>query len=75
MDSVTCVAGFFVFLGLFCILMPAQVAQMGVHLDFIGRARSREILKRYAHWTRWTGRIVGGILVVAGLVMFFASRT
>ena len=54
--------------------MPERVAELGVRLDSFGHARSREILKHYAHWTRWTGRIIGGIFIIVGLVIFFASR-
>jgi threonine/homoserine/homoserine lactone efflux protein len=60
---------------MFCLFMPEKAAELGVRLDSVGQARTREILKRYAHWTRWTGRIVGGIFIIAGLVIFFASRT
>lgn len=75
MDIVSCVAGFFILLGLFCLFMPEQAAELGVRLDSFGQARSRQILKRYPHWTRGTGRIVGGIFLIAGLVIFFAGRS
>jgi hypothetical protein len=74
LEIVSCVAGFFILLGMFCLFMPERVAQLGVRLDALGRDRSREILKRYAHWTRWTGRIIGGIFIIVGLVIFFTSR-
>lgn len=59
---------------MFCFFMPERAADLGVRLDSFSHARSREILKRYAHWTRWTGQIVGGIFIVVGLVIFFARR-
>ena len=74
MEIVSFVAGFFILLGMFCFFMPERAAELGVRLDPVSRARSREIMKRYAHWTRWTGRIVGGIFIIAGVVIFFASR-
>ena len=74
MEIVSCVAGLFILLGLFCCFMPERVGELGVRLDSFGHARSREIRKRYAHWTRWTGRIIGGIFIIVGLVIFFASR-
>jgi threonine/homoserine/homoserine lactone efflux protein len=74
LEIASCVAGVFILLGMFCFFMPERVAELGVRLDSLGRARSREILKRYGHWTRWTGRIIGGIFIIVGLVIFFASR-
>ena len=74
MGAVGCVAGVFLLLGLACVLLPEQMAELGVRLDWTGRERSRAILKRYARLTRWSGRVVGGILILAGLVILFASR-
>jgi hypothetical protein len=74
MDSVTCVAGVFIVLGLVCALAPERVAELGVRLDFTDQASAREILKRYAGATRWTGRIVGGIFIITGLFILLAGR-
>ena len=74
MDGVGCVAGVFVVLGLICALAPERVAHWGVRLDWTNQAAARRILKRHARATRWSGRIVGGILVLSGLLIFLASR-
>jgi threonine/homoserine/homoserine lactone efflux protein len=74
MDIVTCVAGVFIVLGLVCALATEWVAELGVRLDFTNQASAREILKRYAGATHWTGRIVGGIFVIAGLLILLAGR-
>ena len=74
MDMVTCVAGVFIVLGLVCALAPERVADLGVRLDSTNQASAREILKRYARATRWTGRIVGSMLVITGLIILLASR-
>ena len=74
MDSVACVTSAFIVLGLICLLAPEQVAHLGVRLDSTNQASAREILKRYARATRRTGRIVGSIFVIAGLLILLASR-
>jgi hypothetical protein len=73
MGSVECVAGVFIILGLACMLAPEQIAELGVRLDSTNQEGARKMLKRYARTTRWSGRIVGGLLVVAGLLILFAS--
>jgi threonine/homoserine/homoserine lactone efflux protein len=73
MGSVWVVAGVFIILGLVCMLAPEQVAELGVRLDFTNQAAGRRILKRYARATRWSGRIVGGLLVLAGVLILIAS--
>ena len=35
--------------------------------------RSLELLARYPRATRWSGRIVGGILIVVGVVLLFVA--
>jgi len=74
MDSVACVASLFVILGLVCAYAPEQVAEVAVHLDSTNQESARKTLKRYASTTRWTGRIVGAIFVIAGVFIFLASR-
>jgi len=74
MESIECVAAVFIVLGLLCALAPEQVADFGVRLDSTNQATAREILKRYARVTRWTGRIAGGIFVITGLIILMASR-
>jgi len=74
MDIVICVAGLFIGLGLLYLLAPEQVAEWGIRWRSADPHQDREILKRYPRLTRWSARIVGCILVVAGLVIFIASR-
>ena len=73
MGAVVFVAGFFLCLGLLCVLLPETVAQWGIHLDVLNRERSRAILARYPRATRWSGRIVGSILIVVGIVLLLVA--
>lgn len=73
MGAVVCVAGFFLCLGLLCLLLPETVGRWGTHLDTLNPERSRAILARYPRTTRWSGRIAGTILIVTGIVLLFAA--
>ena len=73
MGAVGCVAGFFICLGLLCVLLPETVARWGTYTDTLNRERSLELLARYPRATRWSGRIVGGILIVVGVVLLFVA--
>lgn len=73
MGVVVCVAGFFILLGLLCVLLPETVAQWGTYTDTLNRERSRAILARYPRATRWSGRIAGSILIVVGIVLLFVA--
>ncbi|HVF59120.1 MAG TPA: hypothetical protein VNJ70_04835 [Thermoanaerobaculia bacterium] len=73
MGVVVCVAGFFILLGLVCLLMPETVAQWGTYADSLNRERSRKILALFPRTTRWSGRIAGAILIVTGIVLLFAA--
>jgi threonine/homoserine/homoserine lactone efflux protein len=75
MGAVGCVAGFFLCLGLLCLLLPETVGRWGTHLDTLNPERSRAILARYPRTTRWSGRIAGGILVVVGIVLLFVAAS
>ncbi len=72
MGAVVCVAGFFILLGLLCLLRPETVAQWGTYTD-LNRERSRRILALFPRTTRWSGRIAGAILIVTGIVLLFAA--
>ena len=73
MGSVIFVAGIFILLGLSCALCPEKIAELGVRLDSVNQRRSRAMLFRYARLTRWTGRIVGVILLGVGVLLLFVS--
>ena len=73
MGAVGCVAGFFLLLGLLCLLLPETVAQWGTYADILNRERSRAILARFPRTTRWSGRIAGGLLLVVGIVLLFVA--
>jgi uncharacterized membrane protein len=73
MGSVACVAGVFLFLGAACLLYPEQVAELGVRLDWLNQDGSRKILARYRRATRWSGRIVGGLLLCVGIILLFVA--
>ena len=73
MGSVIFVAGISILLGLSCALWPEKVAELGVRLDSVNQRPSRQMLVRYARLTRWTGRIVGVLLLGMGLWLLFAA--
>ena len=73
MGSVVLVAGIFILLGLLCVLWPEKVAELGVRLDSTDHRRGREMLARYPRLTRWSGRIVGGMLLGVGVVLLFVA--
>ncbi len=47
-----CVAGFFLLLGLLCLLLPETVALWGTYADSLNRERSRKILALFPRTTR-----------------------
>jgi threonine/homoserine/homoserine lactone efflux protein len=73
MGAVGCVAGFFLCLGLLCLLLPETVAQWGTYTDTLNRERSRALLARYPRTTRWSGRIAGGLLILVGAILLFVA--
>ena len=52
MGAVVCVAGFFILLGLLCLLRPETVAQWGTYTDSLNRERSLRILALFPRTTR-----------------------
>lgn len=74
MEIVGCVAGIFLLLGVACVLRPEALAEWGLRLDTSNPRRSHAILARYAHVTRWTGRIVGGLLLLVGAILLLVAR-
>lgn len=72
-NSLFLVAGIFLLLGLACMLWPREMAELGIRLQSANTRRESRLMKRYPHVTQWSGRIIGGVLFVTGLVLCFVG--